>query len=568
MVSGLYDFGIHQFDDVDSPTFYSDVYRSVLTDFKLNGRRFNFKGKLPFTNLPAKRTYMTHFGPTMNVNGRCCYRSSVNNFESMLMRIIGNRDKEEVKTINNKKISPSNSNRKLSRSINKYFDVVKSKLSTLLPIIGDTIEEQIKLATSPHVKQKLRIKAIKELIAKGEMLNSLFMTKIAGKIKIPEFAKAGKKPRLIGDFSCPGSLLAGFLIPLIKYAFSEPINIGGATIRFVYSTDSAELDAIFDEIDKSKIDQYIFFSDDMCCRIKINGEFKWCNLDISACDASNGISVFDRAVWFFDERLEFENLMTKAVMQCQSRLVIFHPNGKKIKENITARPTQPIEFSGTQLTTLLNNIASSCICVSIHYHKKILESESRLINFDNLVYKAALAVGYEVTVDMCSDLYDVQFLKHSFYHDDEGKINSFVNAGALLRSFGTCWMDLPFERKKGETINTAAEMRNWQVLQGFKHSGLEILTNPLLQSRSAVKHTGHIQLLNRLTNESTYKMYLNTESKRRPVPVNVFLDRYRMSIAEFEELVTLFHESEVGHLISCIAVDKILHKDYGYSLTR
>lgn len=562
----MYDFGIHRFDDIDSPNFYSDVYRDVLVDFKINGRKFKFDGRLPFSDLKIKATYMTHFGPTMNVNGRCCYRKSVNNYEAMLMRIIGTREKEALKTINNRKISPNNSNRKLCRMLNHYFDTVKSKMQGALALLGDTLEEQILLATSPHVKQKLRVKSIKELIAKGEMLNSLFMSKISGKIKIPEFAKNGKKPRLIGDFTCPGSLLAGFLIPVIKHAFSESVMIGGSVLKFVYSTDKEELDSLFGEIDASPYDHYVFFSDDMCCKITVNGKTRWFNLDISSCDSSNGTAVFDRVVWFFNQNLEFERLLTKAVMQCSQRLVIFHPAGKKYNENITARPTTPIEFSGTQLTTSLNNIAASSICISLIYHLNIertIRPECE-IDIDEVVARAALAVGYEVTVDKCRSLVDVQFLKHSFYHDDTGVVRSFVNAGALLRSFGTCWMDLPFNSKLGESITTAAEMRNWQTLQGFRNSGLDLITKPLLQSPCAVRHAGHQQLLNRMSNESHYKTYLHEEKARLPVPTLHFMERYNLDASELEELVTLLSEAQVGHLLSCNAIDKIMNKDYGY----
>lgn len=481
----------------------------------------------------------------------------------MLMRIIGKRDLEELKTVNNMRVSPHFSNRKLSRLLNKYFKRTKNIIEPLLFILGDDIEEQIRLATAPHIKRKLRIKAIKELISRGEMLNSLFMQKIAGKIKIPEFAKNGKKPRLIGDYSCPGSLLAGFLVPIMKYAFSQPQVLHGSRLRFVYSTDAQELDQIFEEADKSIFDEYIFFSDDMCCKVKVNGVYRWFNLDISSCDASNGPPVFERLLWFFDHNLNFSNLMSRAVMQCQQRLVIHHPNGKKVGENVSAKPTVPIEFSGTQLTTILNNIAASSICISICYHLHLMSGNH--VDIDNLVTKAALAVGYEVTVDHCEALHDVQFLKHSFYHDEQGHVRSFVNAGALLRSFGTCWMDLPFDRKLGESLEGAARMRNWQTLQGFKHSGLQLITTPLLESPAATKYEGYKKLLTQMTRESEYKMYISSSiSQRRSVPVSVFSARYSLDNDELNQLLFLLQASNIGDVLTCSAIDKIMTKDYGY----
>lgn len=505
---------------------------------------------------------MTHFGPTFDIPARCCYRSSIINYESMLLRIIGKRKLEEVKNLNNLKISPYNSNRGLTRMLNKYYSCVKDRLLPMLSIIGDTLSEQISLACSPHIKRKLRIKAINQLINKGECLNTLFMKNITCKIKIPEFAKNGKKPRLIGDYTCPGSLLAGFLIPIIKHAFSTPVIIENTRIRFVYSTDSHELDSIFTEMDNSVFDEYCFFSDDMCCKVhSSDGIPHWYNLDISSCDSSNGPAVFERAVWFFDETLDFGNLLTRAVLQCQQRVVIHHPAGKKYKEVITAQPTQPIEFSGTQLTTLLNNIASSAICISLlHYKKFLREGET----FSELTVRAALAVGYEVTVDPCEDVYDVQFLKHSFYRVD-GKLCSFVNLGTLLRSFGQCWMDLPYNTKLGESFEGAARMRNWQILTGFQHSGLQSIINVLLQSPCAKKMDGYHQLINRVKNEQHNKMY-HSSTTRNAVPVNILLDRYRLTFDEFDELVELLSGCDLGQIITTTAIDKVVHKDYGYSL--
>ena len=53
-----------------------------------------------------------------------------------------------------------------------------------------------------------------------EILLKVKQSSLAEKLGVQalDFAKVGKKPRLIGDFSCPGSLLAGFLVPCLKFA--------------------------------------------------------------------------------------------------------------------------------------------------------------------------------------------------------------------------------------------------------------------------------------------------------------------------------------------------------------
>ena len=479
----------------------------------------------------------------------------------MMLRILGKRNLEELKTINNLKLAPKSANRGMFRKISSYYNNVKRKVGELTAVLGDNLTEQIRLACSPHTKLKLRLQAIQELIDKGEMLNNLFMKKISGKIKIPEFAKVGKKPRLIGDFSCPGSLLAGFLVPCLKFAFSDAIVIDGSRFRFVYTTDAAELDGIFNDADQSIYDEYIFFSDDVCCKINVDGVHKWFNLDVSQMDASNGPAIFSRMSWFFDNFTHHKDLIDLAVRQCMQRLVIFHPAGKKIPERVTCKPSQPIEFSGTQLTTALNNAGVVAICISIsHYlkhHRRIGES------IDELIARAALAVGYEVTLQHCDDVENIQFLKHSFYRDSNtGSLHSFVNLGPLIRGFGTCWMDIDYSRKLGETLQGAWRQRNWSVLQGFKHSGLDLITQPLLFSKGCQRQKGkYTQLTNRLVKENSYKMYTNSQSIRKPVPLISLMKRYSFNDDEFNQLIKLIVRSDIGHVIACSAVDKIMQVD-------
>lgn len=561
--------GIFKCEAVEAGTFKAEAFRDCLYDYRINGRKFKYTGRLPFSEVVStNKEYMTHFGPCVDIAQRCVYSSSVSNYSSMLLRIVGARDKEEIKTFNNLKISPYRGHRGVFRVIEGVMREVKSKLKRYTDVLGDNLEEQINNACSPHVKQKLRVKSIKELIQKGNMLNSLFMKDIKGKIKIPEFAKLGKKPRLIGDYTCPGSLLAGFLVPCLKAAQSEPIVRGRSRFRFVYSTDSESLDSIFTEIDQSVYNEYVFFSDDMCCCLKTKGGKKWYNLDISSCDASNGLGVFERLLWMFDEHSAHSSLLEKAILQCKQRLVIHHPN-KKVREVITAKCSLPIEFSGTQLTTLLNNIASLSIAISISYTiDRMMEKDEFgiLDKFAKIVANSALAVGYEMTIDVCNNVEDVQFLKHSFYYKSDGSLGSFVNLGTLFRSMGTCWMDLPFNSKIGESLEGAARFRNWSVLQGYSHSGLSAILDSLAVSPGYQKPAGEYKVLStRLTREKTYSLYQDSVSKRVPAPICSICRRYDLSEMETNQMLQLLRIADIGMLLSSPAFTKVVAKDYGYA---
>lgn len=545
---------------VDAGCFSVDGYRDVLYDWRFNGRKFVYKGLLPFTHLPVKREYLTHFGPVCDVNGRCVLGSTVENYASMLLRITGNRDEEEIKTKNNYSIAPWSRHHRVSRVCNAYWDKVKREALPFLELIGDELEEQIKAACDKtHPKFKLRLKAINWLLSTREMLNGLFMTKIKGKIKIPEFAKVGKKPRLIGDYSCPGSLLAGFLVPCLKYAFSIPQVVNRSRLRFVYSTDAADLDKIFSEVDSSLYDEYIFFSDDMVARIIVDGVPKWFNLDISSCDSSNGPAVFERVKWFYNSYASKGDLVDRAVQQCQQKLVLYHPNGKSVREVVTARPRQPIEFSGTQLTTLLNNVASSAICVALACSKECVGE-----TVDERVARCALSVGYKVTVQHCDRVEGIQFLKHSFWRDGKGDLHSFVNLGPLLRGMGTCWMDLPYSRRRGETFEGAARMRNWSVLKGFQHSGLDVLMERLAKSpgyrRPLLRYRRVQESVEKLLSE---KMYTQSSVRVR-APIGAYLARYGISLGEFTSFIGKLTRLELGDRICDVVIDRVMTVDYEY----
>lgn len=545
---------------VDAGCFKVEGYRDVLYDYRFNGRKFVYKGKLPFTRLPVRREYLTHSGPVCDVFGRCVLGSSVDNYSAMLLRITGARDDEELKTKNNWLVSPWSSHHRLGRVMHSYWEKVKREALPFLALLGDELEEQIKAACDKeHAKYKLRVKAICWLVETQNMLNSLFMVKIKGKIKIPEFAKVGKKPRLIGDFSCPGSLLAGFLVPCLKYAFAVPQVVGNSRLRFIYSTDAYDLDRLFTELDSSTYDEYVFFSDDMVARVHVGGTPRWYNLDISSCDSSNGPAVFERVKWFFDSYASKGDLIDRAVQQCQQKLVLYHPNGKGVREVVTARCRQPIEFSGTQLTTLLNNVASSAICIALACSKEC-SGEA----FSDRVARCALSVGYQVTIQECPRVEEVQFLKHSFWRDDKGNLHSFVNLGPILRGMGTCWMDLPFSRRRKETFEGAARMRNWSVLSGFKHSGLDVVTERLFASEAYQRPLrGYASVVSQVDRLQSEKMYCQS-SARLPAPVGALLARYHLTLGEFQSFIVKLPRLRLGDRICDLVIDRVMAVDYQY----
>lgn len=538
--------------------------RKGFKNWKHNGTRFTKKvGELPFEGPIRERAleYNTIGGPFFYHKDVVTYGNSAHNLGVALNRLDVAREGEASLVYNNLKIAPGNC-RGLSRYLDSYYRKVRHELRPELYKLGGTLTEQIRTATDPtHIKYCLRRWEMARLLERENLATSLYMRKVAIKIKIPEAAKAGKGTRAIGDFSCPGSLLAPFLVPPLKHAFATRVEHDGCTIVFCESTDAATIDELFTEMYRSTGNFFIYFSDDMVCKVFRNGVPEYYNLDISSCDKSQTRAVFLRLKWFY-AGTAWEELIEKAISQCESPIYMKNPHDAT--DRITAQTLNPTEFSGTILTTVLNNIAAAAICLSINYSL----ARGSLAPTAQLVADSAFAVGYAVTAEPCAGPEDLQFLKMSFWVDEEKmELHSFLNLGAIIRSFGSTWMDYPYNRKKGERLEDAVRFRNWSVLQGYKHVGSTDLYAALLSSpgcqRSRMTHSKVIE--RHVALERAHKHW-DSESARQAVPRTAILRRYGISDCEYTELCTLAARADVGHYISTVAVDRILHKDYGYAL--
>lgn len=544
----------------------------------MNGRRFrrNPNSALPFTGVEVdeRTTYTTVFGPRFHNPQAQVYTSNVHNLSTAINRLDGSRESESALTVNNVNISPYAKQRRLARYLESFHCSVKSALEPFLLALGDDIEEQIKNACDKrHTKYKARVAAINKLMDRADVINSLFMEgsdgkcHIKGMLKIPEFAKYGKKGRLLGDFGCPGSLLAAFLVPILKHAFATNHEFDECHIRFLYSTKREEMDSAVSDFFSSTKNYYIYFSDDMIAKIfDRDGIPHYYNLDISSCDSSNSASVFERLQWYFNDYASSNSLIERAIRQCKQPLLLLNPE-KSIRERITAISSQPLEYSGTQLTTLLNNIASSSICVSIEYSMKRLK---RTDDLTTIIDRSAFAVGYKVTSDHCQSLEKVQFLKHSFSKapsDYEFTHCSWFNLGPLFRSCGTCFMDLPYSRRKGETLEGAAKMRNWMMLESFKHSGDSFILQHLRKQSAYTRNAigDYTTLIQNYQREFQHKlMSVNSDLGRPPVPYEALQRRYGFTIDEANTFTS--RSLILGQEVNDSLVNRILNVDYAYSL--
>jgi len=541
------------------------TFRDLVTSFR--------QGKLLFPTEVRKedvvvKGYKTHFGPTF-FGGFVCYaKDYVENMEKALWRITSKRVADvaddhgycdRLRLNQARRCHMQSDGSEWGDLKMRFFERLRSLVIVAITKIGKTTHECIyDDSQKPHSKLKLRVQAWKELVERGIVYGYEYMRTIKGKVKCPEWAKPGKQARLIGDYSTEGSLLGGFLLELIKHCFEEWYCDGLFRMRFVFKPNYETLVEVYSKIWEVNSFTFIYHSDDGVVSIPcLDGQFR-ANLDISSCDASNGIRVFETLKWFVQDTL-FAPIVDKCVEQCEKTLTLCNPHNSREKI-VLDNGGEPIEFSGTVLTTALNNIAMCFIALSIKYHYRLVP----MSEMKELISASAEFVGYKVTIEEVKEMEELQFLKTSPYISAEGKLEVFTNLGVLLRSLGTCDGDLP---GRGD-IERRAESWNASVVRGYVHTGRNIVTDALRERFNDKR------IVKDWAEETQRRLHLNYTLQQlegfsnRVVPMWALCRRYRIDSSQLEYLVAEIARSNHGDVITCDALRAIFKTDYGISLTR
>lgn len=435
--------------------------------------------------------------------------------------------------------------RRKSRVYNSILSRIRNDAVHVLANGDDVMAALKKYSEMKHSKRQIRLRSFKGLCDKG-LLTGYFTEVIQGKLKLFEKAKPGKPPRYIGDYSTPGSLLGGYLCDVLKHCFGER-NVGNVIFSYVGSAEPEEMDRIGKMLRDDPRDQCYFFSDDML--MKIGG--KYYEVDISSCDMSNTWAVFAKTLSLVAGFATWENLLRRVIRQCA--LPVYHKNPRNKSQKLKFRPIDPIEFSGTTLTTLLNNLASLAICVM-----SILNGAQSKED----IAASAFACGYKVTCHERSSLEECQFLKHSWDTNDMGEPKSFLNLGAMLRSFGQADRELP---GRGDLRVRAYDWCS-AVVRGYKHSGNHVV----LQAISRVYH-GEKEV--KFTEEEKKHFYPGTNPARRGwISTRALCKRYKVPECEFDCLVEQILSTDPWSgkctYICSDLLERIYEVDYGLKPAR
>lgn len=510
---------------------------------------------LPFTSAGSHvkevYDYKTIFGPTIYCGAVCYTSRSIVNLAKAITRVTSCRSPEVPGLCEQLRRNQDLTFRldhpgEFGAQLRLYWASLRLHIGQCVQELGtfsDAVEET---AFRKHTKRRARMQAYTQLREFGNLhVPDRFMKRVVGKVKCPESAKPGKYPRLVGDFSCPGSLLGGAIMECIKHAFEKWYECPGFKCRFVYSADRENLNDCYEQLINGRGFVGVFHSDDMCAKIPcVDGDLR-ANLDISSCDSSNGVRVFDLMCQLV-EGTAWHGVVLSVRDQCLKDVKVTNPLNPL--ESLTLENGgEPIEYSGTTATTVLNNIASFGILMSIF----IACQGATIAEARQLIPRAAASIGYIVSVEEIEVIEDFQFLKTSPYLVD-GVVECFTNLGVIARCIGSCDGDLP---GRGP-IGPRGFARNCQIVAGLIHAGDNCFTQllrkmfPLVGGAPVSVHW----LLDTMSGfESNY------------VSIEVICRRYRVSSCDVEHFLEILAKAKTGDVIRTRFTDAVYAKDYGYT---
>lgn len=399
----------------------------------------------------------------------------------------------------------------------------------------------------PHQKKRLRQQAFKELQESGDLYSpgTWLRMKRTGeyctwKIKKDEYAKPGKKPRMIVDLGVSASLRGYRLLEYLKRAqSSEDVVVNGLTIHFCKSPDPFELEEIFRNLlSPPGRGYYVYFSDDACLSLRgADGVPKFYNLDISSCDSSHGPSVFELLTKAFPRYLQDD--IAILIQQCQAPLRV-RSRCANSKASVLLRPKRPLLYSGSTITTAINNLANLLIAISV----------AHCDGTSSGILAAAADCGYIVTgTEPLARFQELQFLKNSPVYDTEGHLRPLLNLGVLLRASGTCRGDLP---GRGDLSVRARKFQHDIIVSAYPYADFTLKDRLLTQT---VKCESSEMFAD--------KVVYNTSYPRFRVDDDELYLRYSVGGSDIAFINDVFGLAGYMGSVAHPGLSSILEKDYG-----
>ena len=398
-----------------------------------------------------------------------------------------------------------------------------------------------------------------------------------------ELAKPGKNGRLYVTYS-RSILQAGWIFEYMKKAFCvvhhpsallRTLLPGGVSLFVPDSSidicKSLDESASFEDTARPLGLNMRIFSDDMSAVYSTETTHLYFDADISSCDAGNGFAMFYFLGLLF-KLYGFKNMIQHQFRRLRSPITIRNPSNRS--EFVMVRPRTIFQGSGCPETTLVNDIATCAITLSMlihiaYYNFRYLETRPHL-SFDlgtdsvrsEILQASAAAVGHVITIEWRERPAQLQFLKYSPLTSTTGEYVNTRNLGAILRNLGRHCGDLdpkklgisrhdfralaPSERGELYMANVVAGLCNEPA-----HPVMDALRERFRCPTRTIDPTDHASKL------------LSADRSHHRLPLSSLQERYGGEDWEWEELIVAIQGLTYGKIAFARILDQIMLIDYG-----
>jgi len=545
--------------DTDKP--YRDGGRFNLKKVtKANGKLFDESG----LNFPDHRIrdkeYYTMFGPCFAHVGRR-YRVDDVGLRGAVTRLTCARepDRRDLHEV-------LRSNQFANYGVSRIFKVYSSWIIRALMVnVMDTNpdDDRYEWVHADHPKRELRKRTHRALWNDGRITHKTWLEDVGYKCKAGEVLPPGKYLRATGDLGSPATAKAAYMMDSVKEAFSHKfIHRQGdmnSSFQFVKKPERGRLiEAFSDIIAKGEDLTMKCFSDDGIIGIDTPEGRYVANTDISACDGSNFDPVFDF----------LENILVKAgyhvgdvravfkqcTADCRITSIVDKLDKISRRRKIVLTPKWKTLFSGSTLTTLINNCANFGIFASVHDMLPPYEKR-KISEMGDLISRASAEVGFLVKCQQCKCLEDLQFLKISPTMV-AGKMEVFLNLGVLLRNLGSVRGDLPGTG----SLEERGRVFTSDVIKSYVHAGNHEITDAL---RTKIVKRSRAQGGQNQHYDEAVRSRIEGETVVR-IPITALCARYKVSMADFFLFAQHIEDVQQGQILKSRVLDAIFAADYAY----
>lgn len=410
------------------------------------------------------------------------------------------------------------------------------------PQTGFPIEELLVYKGMKHPKRELRLLAVAEMACQGQLDSEVKNRTIDFKLKLHEEAKFGKWPRNIADMGVQASL-RGF-IPTQCYKIAEDSEVfvhDECGYLFVKSPDRDALRKAFRLVVEHPFRTFfLYFSDDGVFSANTPEGKHIYNVDIKSCESSHTSELF--AALANVVPLCWQDRFRELNRQLLWKFKLRDATNKK--PAVVIKPLVERLFSGSSLTTVINNFANCCIGFSLsqYYHR----------GWD--VQQCANYAGIRVDVERVLKVSDIQFLKCSPCVSEEDLYDPVLNLGVLLRSVGVSKGPLP--GRSYESLERRAHLFQSALLRSFFNKDRA----PFIDRIRARHPEMSVVKLPPAINPFEDKLFVKCT---RHFSDASYLDRYNLEGCELVSVVESLADMRPGMVAANSGFRKILMKDYG-----